>query len=89
MEKESRWEMCVNENLRVSDAAVAREIAIEAAKAMWRYTIPSSFCEAEYDKESRAWNVEVDYFEQKLNFKIDAKTGNVSAFKIKKAAQKR
>jgi hypothetical protein len=89
VDKESRWETYVNESLRVGDAAAAREIAIEAAKAMWRYTIPSSFCEVEYDKKARAWNVEVDYFERKLNFRIDAKTGNVSAFKINKATEKK
>jgi hypothetical protein len=79
----------MNDALRVTDAAVAKEIAIEAAKAMWRYTIPGSFYKVEYDGKAQAWNVEADYFEQKLQFKIDAKTGNVSAFRIEKTAEKR
>jgi hypothetical protein len=79
----------MDDALRVTDATVAKEIAIEAAKAMWRYTIPSSFYKVEYDRKAQAWNVEADYFEQKLKFKIDAKTGNVSAFKIEKTAEKR
>jgi len=72
---------------RVVDAQAAKEIAIEAAKSMWRYTIPTSFYEAKYDENSRSWNVEANYFEQKLKFKIDAVTGNVSAFKIEKISQ--
>lgn len=72
---------------RVVDAQAAKEIAIEAAKSMWRYTIPSSFYEAKYDENSRSWNVEASYFEQKLTFKINAVTGNVSAFKIEKTNQ--
>jgi hypothetical protein len=79
----------MDDALRVADAIAAKEIAIEAAKAMWRYTIPGSFYKVEYDEKAQAWNVEADYFEQKLKFKIDAKTGNVSAFRIEKTAQKR
>jgi len=76
----------MSEALRVSDERAAKEIAIEAAKSMWRYTIPSSFYEAEYDQNAKSWNVEASYFEEKLTFKIDARTGNVSAFKIEKTA---
>jgi hypothetical protein len=73
--------------LRVPDARAAREIAIEAAKSMWRYTIPSSFYEVEYDESDRCWNVKAEYFEEKLSFRIDAATGNVSAFKVEKSSQ--
>ena len=76
--------MLMVETLRVSDARAAKEIAMEAAKSMWRYTIPSSFYEVKYDKDAKSWNVEASYFEEQLAFKIDAKTGNVLAFKIKK-----
>jgi hypothetical protein len=76
----------MGEELRVANAQAAKEIAIEAAKSMWRYTIPGSFYEAKYDENSKSWNVEASYFEQKLTFKIDAVTGNVSAFKIAKTA---
>lgn len=72
---------------RVPDEGTAREIAIEAAR-MWRYTIPSSFYEVKYDEKSKCWNVEANYFEQKLTFKIDAATGNVSAFKVEKTGGK-
>jgi hypothetical protein len=75
----------MGEALRVSDERMAKEIAMEAAKSMWRYTIPSSFYKVEYDQNAKSWNIEASYFEEKLTFKIDAKTGNVSAFKIKKA----
>jgi len=78
----------MSEALRVSDERAAKEIAIEAAKSMWRYTIPSSFYEAEYDQNAKSWSVEASYFEEKLTFKIDAKTGNVSAFKIEKTAHR-
>jgi len=74
----------MNEALRVSDERTAKEIAMEAAKSMWRYTIPSSFYEVDYDRNAKSWNVKASYFEEKLTFKIDAKTGNVSAFRIKK-----
>ena len=80
--------MFVNETLRVGDEKVAKEIAIEAAKSMWRYTIPSSFYEVEYDKDGKCWKVEANYFEEKLSFKIDAVTGNVSSFKVEKITQK-
>jgi hypothetical protein len=70
--------------LRVSDAQVAKEIAMEAAKSMWRYNIPRSFYEVKYDENDKSWNVEATYFEQKLKFKIDATTGNVSGFRIEK-----
>jgi len=72
----------MREVLRVNDEKMAREIAIEAAKSMWRYTIPSSFYEVEYDEEGKCWKVEASYFEKKLSFKIDAVTGNVSSFKV-------
>jgi uncharacterized protein (DUF1684 family) len=71
-------------DLRVNDAKTAREIAMEAAKSIWRYTVPSSFYEVKYDKSDKSWKVEANYFEEKLTFKIDAATGNVSTFKIKK-----
>lgn len=74
--------------MRVSDAQVAKEIAMEAARSMWRYNIPGSFYEVEYDENDRSWNVEATYFEQKLTFKIDATTGNVSGFRIEKAPWK-
>jgi hypothetical protein len=75
--------------LRVNDARAAKEIAIEAAKSMWRYTLPNSFYEVKYDEKAKSWNVEVNYFEEKLTFKIDATTGNVSGFKIEKNPQKK
>lgn len=56
---------------------------------MWRYTLPSSFYEVKYDEKAKSWNVEVNYFEEKLTFKIDATTGNVSGFKIEKNPQKK
>lgn len=77
----------MGDTLRVSDAQVA-EIAMEAAKSMWRYTIPSSFYEVQYDENDKSWKVEASYFE-KLTFRIDAKTGYVSGFKIEKVAQKK
>ena len=77
----------MGETLRVPDAGTAREIAIEAAKSMWRYTIPSSFYEVEYNENGKCWNVKAEYFEEKLSFRIDAATGNVSAFKVEKSAQ--
>jgi hypothetical protein len=78
----------MGEILRVSDERVAREIAIEAAKSMWRYTIPSSFYEVKYDEKGKCWKVEATYFEEKLSLKIDAVTGNVSGFKVEKTASK-
>jgi hypothetical protein len=75
--------------LRVNDARAAKEIAIEAAKSMWRYTLPSFFYEVKYDEKAKSWNVEANYFEEKLTFKIDATTGNVSGFKIEKNPQKK
>jgi hypothetical protein len=74
--------------MRVGDVRVAKEIAIEAAKSMWRYTIPSSFYKVKYDKNDKSWNVEANYFEEKLTFKIDAATGKVSTFRLKKNAEK-
>jgi uncharacterized membrane protein YkoI len=74
--------------LRVNDERMAKEIAMEAAKSMWRYNIPSSFYEVEYDQNDKSWKVEAKYFEDKLTFKIDAATGNVSGFKIGKTPQK-
>lgn len=35
--------MPMNETLRAGDKRAAKEIAIEAAKSMWRCSIPSSF----------------------------------------------
>jgi uncharacterized protein (DUF1684 family) len=55
---------------------------------MWRYNIPSSFYEVEYDQNDKSWKVEAKFFEDKLTFKIDAATGNVSGFKIGKTPQK-
>jgi hypothetical protein len=77
----------MGETLRVSNARLAKEIAIEAAKSMWRYTIPGSFYKVEYDEKGKCWKVEAEYFEEKLSFKIDAMTGNVSAFKVEKSSQ--
>jgi hypothetical protein len=77
----------LNEALRVGDERAAKEIAIEAAKSMWRYTIPSSFYEAEYDDKAKCWIVQASYFEDRLRFRIDAVTGNVSSFKVEKAAK--
>lgn len=73
--------------LRVDDGQTAKEIAMEAARSMWRYNIPSSFYEVEYDENDKFWNVEATYFEQRLTFKIDATTGNVSGFRIEKVPQ--
>jgi len=75
--------------LRVADAQVAKEIAMEAAKSMWRYNIPSSFYEVKYDDKGKYWNVEAHYFEEKLTLKIDATTDNVSTFKIEKIPQEK
>jgi len=72
----------MNETLRVNNEKMAREIAIEAAKSMWRYTIPSSFYEVDYDEKDKSWKVKASYFEKKLSFKIDAATGNVSSFRV-------
>ena len=72
----------MKEVCRVGSIHAARQIAAEAAKAMWRYTIPSSFYDVQFDEEDKAWNVEADYFEETLTFRIDALTGNVSGFKI-------
>jgi len=55
---------------------------------VWRYTIPSSFYEVQHDENDKSWKVETSYFE-KLTFRIDAKTGYVSGFKIEKVAQKK
>jgi hypothetical protein len=74
----------MGEALRVSDEKMAKEIAMEAAKSMWRYTIPSSFYKVEYDQNAKSWNIEASYFEEKLTFKIDAKTGNVSALRSRR-----
>jgi hypothetical protein len=49
--------------LRVSNAQVT-EIAMEAAKSMWRYTIPSSFYEVQYDENDKPWKVQASYFEK-------------------------
>jgi hypothetical protein len=78
----------MSDALRVRSAEKAREIAVEVAKSMWRYTIPCSFCEVGYDENDRSWHVEVDCFEDRLTFKIDAVTGNVSAFRREKAPEK-
>ena len=79
--------MSVAKELRVPDERTAKEIAIEAARSMWRYTLPSSFYEVKYDEKVKCWNVEANYFEEKLTFKIDAATGNVSAFKVEKTSR--
>jgi hypothetical protein len=78
----------MSDSLRVRDAEKAREIAVEAAKLMWQYTIPSSFCEVGYDEKDKSWYVKADYFEDRLTFKIDAVTGNVSAFRREKTSEK-
>jgi uncharacterized membrane protein YkoI len=78
----------MSDTLRVRSAEKAREIAVEAAKATWRYTIPCSFCEVGYDENSKSWHVEVDCFEDRLRFKIDAATGNVLTFRREKAPEK-
>jgi hypothetical protein len=54
---------------------------------MWRYTIPSSFYQVDYDEKGKCWNLEASYFEEKLTFKIDAATGNVSSFRLEKVSQ--
>lgn len=72
------------ETLCVNDAKTARDIVIEAAKSMWRYTISSSFYEVEYGEKDKCWNAEASYFEKKLLFKNDAVTGNMSSFKVEK-----
>lgn len=72
----------MKEVCRVGSVHAARQIAAEAAKAMWNYTLPSSFYEVQFDEDDRAWDVEANYFEEKLSFRIDAMTGNVSAFRI-------
>jgi len=79
----------MGDTLRVSDAQVAREIAMEAAKSMWRITIPSSFYEVQYDEKDKSRKAETSYFEEKLTFRIDAKTGYVSGFKVGRVAQKK
>jgi hypothetical protein len=79
----------MNKTPRVSDAKTAKEIAIEAAKSMWRYTVPSSFYEVKFNDADKSWNVAASYFEEKLTFKIDAATGNVSNFKIEKIPHKK
>jgi hypothetical protein len=66
--------------LRVGNAELAKEIAVEAAKELWRYTVPRSFIKAEHNENDQSWDLQVDYFEVKLTFKIDAVTGNVSKF---------
>jgi hypothetical protein len=50
----------MGDTLRVSDAQVA-EIAMEAAKSMWRYTIASSFYEVQYDENDKPWKAEASY----------------------------
>lgn len=77
----------MNESLRVGDERAAKEIAIEAAKSMWRYTIPISFYQAKYDEKTKCWTVQASYFEDKLSFRIDAVTGNVSSFRVEKVDQ--
>lgn len=72
----------MNEVCRVGNVHAARQIAAEAAKAMWNYTLPSSFYDVQFDEEKKTWDVEADYFEEKLSFRINALTGNVSGFKI-------
>ncbi len=79
----------MSEALRVNDEKMAKEIAIEAVRSMWRYTIPSSFYEVEYDKEGKCWKVEASYFEGRLSLKIDAMTGNVSSFKLEKISEEK
>lgn len=55
---------------------------------MWRYAIPSSFYDVEFDEEGKCWKVEASYFEEKLSFKIDAAMGNVSSLKVEKIKEK-
>ena len=74
----------MGKSLRVSYERVAKEIAMEAAKSMWRYTIPASFFEAKYDDKEECWLVRASYFEETLTFRIDALTGNVSNLKREK-----
>jgi hypothetical protein len=72
----------MGEELRVADARARLGDRHRSRETMWRHTIPSSFYKAKCDENSKSWNVEASYFERKLTFKIDAVTGNVSAFKI-------
>ena len=74
----------MTKNLQVGDAKIAKEIAIEASRSMWRYVIPDSFVEAQFDDFRNCWTVVADYFEERLMFRIDAGTGNVSAFRLRK-----
>jgi hypothetical protein len=60
----------VIETLRVNDAKTARDIVIEAAKSMWRYTIPSSFYEVEYGEKDKCWNVEASYLRKSYCSKL-------------------
>jgi len=71
----------MGKSLRVSDERVAKEIAVEAAKSIWHYTIPASFFETKYDEKEESWLIRASYFEEILTLKIDALTGNVSHFK--------
>lgn len=75
--------------LRVNDSRTAKHMAMEAAKSMWRYTVPSSFYKVKYNRAEKAWDVEATYFEERLVFKIDAETGNVSNYKVEKIPQSR
>lgn len=86
--KNEKW-TSMRDVMRVDNAKAARDIAIEAAKFMWRYTIPSSFYEIEYDKSDKCWRVEASYSDEKLSFKIDAITGNVSPFKTEKISDEK
>lgn len=43
--------------------------------------------EANYDEKAKCWTVQACYFEDKLSFRIDAVTGNVSSFRVEKVAQ--
>lgn len=66
----------MSKELRVPDARVAKEIAIETGKAFWLYLNPSQFYKVDFDSEKSCWDLEAKYLNEKLVFKIDAVTGN-------------
>ena len=74
----------MSKELRVPDARIAKEIAIETARAFWKYPLPSQFYKVDFDSENSVWDLEAEYHGEKLIFKIDAVTGNTISVRRQK-----
>ena len=67
----------MSSELRVHDVEQAQDIASRLARAMGKYPSLRAFHSIKLDIQTNIWHVECDYYDEKLIFKIDAKTGSV------------